>query len=412
MQKQDTHAQWKTESFWTSPYNFREEVISDFHFRNDIELHDVTLRDGEQTPGVVLSPKEKVEIALKLDDAGVHRIEAGMPIASEDDALAIKEIVRNATRSKIFAFCRTRNEDIDAAIKCGVSSVVVEIPTMPERLEVMGLTVQDAARKVISVVQYAKSHGLFVVFFPFETTRTDFNFVISMMKAGEIAGADRLAVVDTSSASSPEGFAYLVRSVLKEIRVPLEVHCHNSLGVGVADTIAGLREGAKCAHVSINGIGETAGNVALEEVFMALKLLYGIDCGVDMTKMREASKLVEKFSGISLPVNKPVFGRNIFRRESGIVVERYYKTPKLARRLEVFDPLWFGVETEIVLGKKSGRYSILYALQKHGLQASDNEVTQILQRVKDLSISKKGLVSDDDFLNIVLEVKNLSTKKT
>lgn len=399
----DKATPWKTDKWWTSPYNFEEDVKKGARFQDKIELHDVTLRDGEQTPGVVFSVKEKVEIAKLLDEAKVSRIEAGMPTSSEEDSEAVKQIAKNATYSRVFAFCRTRKEDIDAAIGCGVSSAIVEIPAMPERLKVMGLTVEDAARRVTEVVEYAKSHGFFVVFFPFETTRTDFDSVMTMMKAGEAAHADRLAVVDTSSAASPEAFAGLVKRVIGSVSVPVEVHCHNSLGVGVANTIAGLREGAKTAHVSVNGIGETAGNVALEEVVMALRLLYGIDCGVDLQKMREVSGLVERCSGISLPVNKPVFGRNIFRRESGIVVERYYKMPEVARELELFDPRWFGKDTEIVLGKKSGRYSVLYALQKRGVTASDDQIKEILLRVKRESIAKKGLIDDDEFDRIVAE---------
>lgn len=195
----------------------------------------------------------------------------------------------------------------------------------------MGLTVADAARAASETIEYAKSHGLFVVFFPYDTTRSDFDSVSTMVKAGESAHAERIAVVDTVGGASPEGFSHLVRKVRGITRVPLEVHCHNTLGVGIANTMAGISSGARAAHVAVNGIGEGAGNAALEEVVMALKLLYGIDCGVDLRKLREASLIVEKYSGIPVAVNKPVFGRNIFRRESGIVVERYYKTPELAR---------------------------------------------------------------------------------
>lgn len=402
---------WKTDNWSTSPYNFEQAVMQSKRFDNKIEFHDVTLRDGEQTPGVVFTVKEKVDIALALDAARVHRIEAGMPIISDEDSAAVREIAKNASYSKVFAFCRTRNEDIDAAIKSDVSSIVIEIPTMPERLEVMGLTVDRAAERASSVIQYAKDHGLFVVFFPFETTRSDMKSVMTMMKTGEEAHADRLAVIDTTSAASPEAFGYLVRNVIKGVKVPVEVHCHNSLGLGLANTIAGLGEGAKAVHVSVNGIGETAGNVALEEVAMSLKLLYGIDCGIDLKKMKELSRKVEQYSGIELPVNKPVFGRNIFRRESGIVVERYYKTPDLARRLELFDPKLFDWDTEIVLGKKSGKYSILYALRKRGLQASDDQVNAMLREVKRVSLQKKGLVTDEEFDRIVSSVMVSSRAK-
>ncbi|MGI0090294.1 MAG: homocitrate synthase/isopropylmalate synthase family protein, partial [Nitrososphaerales archaeon] len=174
--------------------------------------------------------------------------------------------------------------------------------------------------------------------------------------------------------------------------------------LGVANTLAGLRAGAKSAHVSINGIGEGAGNVALEEVVLSLLLVHGIDCNIDLKKMQEACRTVEQLSKIPIPVNKPVLGRNIFRRESGIVVERYYKSPEVARELELFDPAWFAGETEIVLGKKSGKYSILYMLRKKGLSASDEQVSDILSQVKKRSIETKGLVSDGDFEGIISRV--------
>ena len=261
-----------------------------------------------------------------------------MPVVSDEDKQAIKEIVKNTSFSKIFAFCRARKQDIDAAIGCDVSSVIIEIPVLKERLAVMGTAVEKASADAIGVIEYAKQHGIFVVFFPYDTTRADLDSIRIMMKAGESAHADRLAVVDTMSASSPEGFSYLVRKVKDMVSLPLEVHCHNSLSLGVANTLAGLSVGAKAAHVSVNGIGESAGNVALEEVVMSLLLLYGIDCGIDIMKLHEASILVSELSKIPIPVNKPVLGRNIFRRESGIAVERYYKMPELARQLELFDP--------------------------------------------------------------------------
>ena len=392
---------WRNEHWWTSPYDFAEEVKRNAHFATPIELHDVTLRDGEQTPGVVFSKEDKLRIAMKLDEGRVHRIEAGMPVVSDEDKLAIKEIVKNTSFSKIFAFCRARKQDIDAAISCDVSSVIIEIPVLKERLAVMGTTVEKAAPDAMQVIEYAKDHGIFVVFFPYDTTRADLDSIRIMMNAGESAHADRLAVVDTMSASSPEGFSYLVTKVQQMVKVPIEVHCHNSLSLGVANTLAGLSAGAKAAHVSVNGIGESAGNVALEEVVMSLLLLHGIDCGIDLSKLREVSRIVEELSKIPIPVNKPVLGRNIFRRESGIAVERYYKNPDLARQLELFDPSWFAGDTEIVLGKKSGKYSIMYHLRKKGLEATEDQVNEILRQVKQKSIEKKGLITDAEFDSIV-----------
>lgn len=392
---------WKTAHWWTSLYNFDPEVLGKKHFQSSIEMHDVTLRDGEQTPGVVFSKEDKVNIALKLDEARVQRIEAGMPVVSDEDKLAIKEIVKGTSFSKIFSFCRVRKEDIDASLDCGVTHVVMEIPALRQRLQVMGMTVEDAASKAIEVIEYAKSRGLFVVFFPYDTTRSDFESISKMMKAGESAHADRLAVVDTVGASSPEGFAELVLKVKQIVKLPLEVHCHNSLGFGTANTIAGLGAGAKTAHVAVNGIGEGAGNVALEEVVLALKIAYGIDVGIDIAKLNEVSQIVEKCSKIPVPVNKPVFGKNLFTREGGIAVERYYKLPEVAREMELFDPGWLGRKTEIVLGKKSGKYSILFALRERGLNANEEQVRELLEAVKQKSMEKKGALTPEEFDKLV-----------
>ena len=395
---------WKTDDWWTSGYNFDDAVRKPQRFPAKVELHDVTLRDGEQTPAVVFTKEEKLEIALKLDEAGVHRIEAGMPAVSAEDRAAVAEIARRATNSQIFSFCRARKEDVDAALDCDVQGVVLEIPALSERLKVIGLTVETAARAAVEVIEYAKSHGLFVVFFPYDTTRSDWGAVSTMIRAGESAHADRLAVVDTAGAASPEGFALLVDRAREATKTPLEVHCHNTLSLGVADTIAGLRAGAVAAHASVNGIGEGAGNAALEEVAVALKLLYGVDTGVDLKKLHEASRLVEAASKIPTPVNKPVFGSNIFRRESGIVVERYYKMPEVARQLELFNPAWFAGETEVVLGKKSGKYSILYMLRKKGITASDEQVKAMLDEVKARATAKKDILTDAEFDAIAAKV--------
>lgn len=392
---------WKSSEWWTSQYNHEEIVRAKQHFSERVELHDVTLRDGEQTPGVVFTREEKLKVALGLEEARVPRIEAGMPAVSPEDKAAVTEIAKQATSSLVFSFCRVRKEDVDAALDCDVKGVVMEIPALTERLKVIGLTIERAAQNAIETIEYAKSHGLFVVFFPYDTTRSDWESVSTMIEAADSAHADRLAIVDTAGAASPEGFAYLVSKAKEATRIPLEVHCHNTLSLGVADTIAGLGAGAIAAHVSVNGIGEGAGNAALEEVVAALKLLYGIDTGVDLKRLHEVSKLVENYSRIPTPVNKPVFGKNLFRRESGIVVERYYKMPEVARELELFDPAWFAGETEIVLGKKSGRYSILYALRRRGMTATDTQVKKILDEVKMKASSKKGILTDAEFDAIV-----------
>ncbi len=312
---------WRSDKHWVSPYNFSNHVIKQLNFPEKIEIHDVTLRDGEQTPGVVLRADEKLEIAKALDELGVHRIEAGMPIASKEDFDAVKMIASEGLRAMVFGFARLVKEDIDASIQAGASGIVIEGPVGIPKLMQFGWRSEDVIDKAISHIDYAKSHGLYTVFFGVDGTRADLGFLKNIYsKVVNEAKCDAVAVVDTFGCATPEGFRYLVSEIVNTVKAPVEVHCHNDFGLGPAVSIAGLSAGASVVHVSVNGIGERAGNSALEEVALSLELLYGKKLGLRYEKLVEVSKLVEKLTSFRLAANKPIVGDRVFTRESGISV--------------------------------------------------------------------------------------------
>src|SRR5579862_8408170 len=313
MQKQEEKASrsepWFGSNFWVSNFNFEPEVTSKFNFPRKIEFHDVTLRDGEQTPGVVLRTKEKIEIAKKLDEVGIHRIEAGMPVVSQEDYDAVKEIAHLGLSAKIFAFSRLVKEDIDVALKCDVSGIICEGPVGVPKLKQFKWTNDQVIDRAVDAIDYAKRHGLWTAFFGVDGTRADPEFMKKILKAvSEKAHPDSFVIVDTFGCASPEGFGAFVREMRASVSEPLEVHTHNDFGLGVADAIAGLMNGASCVHTSVNGIGERSGNASFEEVAMSLRFLYGQEVKFDFSKFKRLSELVQKCTRFPLAPNKPVVG--------------------------------------------------------------------------------------------------------
>ncbi|MEM4297529.1 MAG: hypothetical protein QW815_04085 [Nitrososphaerota archaeon] len=365
---------WKSESHWVSPFNYI--LVKGLRFPEKIEIHDVTLRDGEQTPGVVLRAEEKLEIARALDELGVHRIEAGMPVVSPEDAQAVKLIATEGLRAKVFAFARLVKEDIDAALKADVSGIVTEGPVGIPKLTQFGWSPENVVEKASEHVEYAKSHGLYTVFFGVDGTRADLNFLKHIYSTVvREAGADAIVVVDTFGCSTPEAFRILVEEIRKVVTVPIEVHCHNDFGFGTACSVAGLAGGASVVHVSVNGIGERAGNASLEEVALSLELLYGRRLGLNYRSLVRVSKLVEKLTGFTLPPNKPIVGDRVFTRESGIAVAGWMKYHLGS---EAFLPEIVGNKHDVLVGKKSGKHSLEWKLKSLGVEATPEEVQSLL----------------------------------
>jgi methanogen homocitrate synthase len=368
-----------------------------------VQLHDATLRDGEQTPGVVFSVADKVAIAEKLSEIGVDRIEAGMPAVSDQDFQAIKEIARLNLPSKIFTFARAMRADIDKSLECGAHGVIVEVPIGYPKLQwQFKWTWEDVLRKSADVVNYARSRGLYVVYFPYDTTRAreeDLTNLLTRMM--QDAPPDSIGIVDTMGCVLPEAMKYMVRLVKRLTSLPVEAHTHNDLGMAVATELAAVEAGAEVVHSCANGLGERTGNAALEELIVALHVLYGYETHYKLDKLPELGELVRKLSGLPIAVNKPILGSRNFTRESGIGVDLVVKEP-----LAMFGthPSLTGRSGDIVLGKKSGKASITYTLEQMGLTADDEAVAEMLKMVKDASIAKRGLITDDEFRAIADKV--------
>jgi isopropylmalate/homocitrate/citramalate synthase len=391
----------KEEMWWVSPYNFVDEVRGELDLPEKVEIHDATLRDGEQTPGVVFRKDDKVRIAQMLDEVGVERIEAGMPAVSDEDFAAIKEITRLGLRAKIYAFARAMTVDIDKAVECGCHGVVIEIPIgYPKLAYQFKWTWEDVLRKSIDCINHARKRNLHTVYFPYDTTRSREEDLTNLLtRLMEVAPPDAIGVVDTMGCALPEAIKYLVRKVKKLTGLPVEIHTHNDFGMGVATELAAVAAGAAVVHSCVNGLGERTGNASMEELMVGLHILMGMKTPYRFDKLIKLSELVSSLSGMKLASNKPVVGSGNFIRESGIGIDLVMSKP-----LAMFGtaPRLTGREAEIVLGKKSGKASITYTLEKMGIKnVSDETVTEMLKEVKAKGTEKKGLLSPEEIQEII-----------
>jgi isopropylmalate/homocitrate/citramalate synthase len=392
---------FRENEWWVSPYNYAPEVRTTYDLPARVSIHDATLRDGEQTPGVVMSVAEKIAIAEKLDEIGVDRIEAGMPAVSEQDFQAIKEISRLGLKAKIYTFARAINADIDKAIECGCHGVIIEVPIGYPKLKYQfKWTWEDVLKKSAGVINYARSRGMHVVYFPYDTTRAREEDLANLLTGiMQEAPPDSIGVVDTMGCILPEAMKFMVRMVKKLTNLPVEVHTHNDFGLAVATELAGVEAGAEVVHSCANGLGERTGNAALEELIVALHVLYGYDTHYNLAKLPELGELVSRISRFPIAANKPILGDRNFTRESGIGVDLVVKEP-----LAMFGthPALTGRRGEVVLGKKSGKLSITYNLEQLGITDADDEaIGEMLKRVKDKGIEKRGLLTQEEFREIV-----------
>lgn len=392
---------YRENQWWVSPYNFAPEVRAHFELPPRVSIHDATLRDGEQTPGVVFSVADKIAIAEKLDEVGVDRIEAGMPAVSDQDFEAIKCISGLGLKSKIYTFARAINADIDKAVECGCHGVIIEVPIGYPKLQYQfKWTWEDVLKKSVGVINHAKSSGLHVVYFPYDTTRAreeDLRNLLSRIILD--APPDAVGVVDTMGCALPGAIKHMVRLVKSLTKLPVEVHTHNDFGMAVATELAGVEAGAECVHSCANGLGERTGNAALEELIVALHVLYGYRTHYDLSKLPELGELVSRLSRFDIAANKPILGERNFTRESGIGVDLVVKEP-----LAMFGthPALTGRRGEVVLGKKSGKASIAYHLEQLGITGIDDQmVAEMLRCVKEKGINKRGLLTPEEFKEIV-----------
>jgi len=392
---------WKTDRWFTSPWNYLPEVRENLNFPEKVRLHDVTLRDGEQQTGIVYRRPEKVAIAKKLAAAGVHRIEAGMPAVSAEDEAAIKEIVSLGLSSEIFSFARCMPGDVKLAQDCSVKGIITEIPSSDHIIQnAYGKSMDWAIKSSIETTLAAKEAGLYTVFFTIDSTRADLDRYMDLIEKVSTEGhMDAMTLADSFGGTTPQAIGAVVRKLRARFRQPIEIHCHEDFGLGVANTIAALAAGASVAHVTVSAIGERAGNVPLEDVVMSLHCLYGVDTGIKTEEFYSLSKLVQELSSFKLPPNRPIVGDSLYDIESGIVT-MFHRRCRNVEPLEYipFKPEMVGRPgVDIALGKGSGLANIEEHLERRGLTATPEQANEILSRVKQTSMEKKGLLTGAEF---------------
>lgn len=360
-----------------------------------LQIADCTLRDGEQQAGIVFSREDKVDIALALDAAGVHEIEAGTPAQSPEDRDAIEEIVSLGLSARISALSRARAEDIAQVAATGAWGVRLSLPIGDlQRQKKLQLSEQQYLDLAIEMTATAREHGLAVIFSPFDTTRADEHFLSRVLQELAARGTvDRVRLVDTVGCATPAMVRHLVALMRQSCDMEIEVHVHDDFGLAVANTLAGALAGADHLSVTVNGIGERSGNAALEEVVVALRVLYGVDVGVDTAQLHSLSRLVENRSGVALARHKAVVGAGSFAHESGMVVAGLLEDPFTA---EPYSPELVGGTRELVLGKKSGVVSLVARLEAIGVEVPADQRTELLAAVKTEAIERRRAITDDE----------------
>jgi 2-isopropylmalate synthase len=366
-----------------------------------IRIFDTTLRDGEQTPGVSLTAEDKMEIARQLSLLGVDVIEAGSPMSSDGEKKIVKEIAKAGLETEICGLARATKADIDAAIECDVASVHLFIPTSPVQMKyAVNLSPEQVLSATVNSIEYIKKHGLICEFSPMDATRSEFAFLKQVCQAAEKAGADRLNVPDTVGIMTPRTMGRLIENLKAVVGVPISIHCHDDFGMAVANSLAAVEAGASQVHATINGLGERAGNASLEEVVMALHLIYKLKTRVNSRLLYSTSRMVSALAGISVQANKAIVGENAFAHESGIHTRGVTEEPLT---FEPIKPELVGRTRRLMAGKLAGTRGIKAELEEIGIHPTEEQLKEIVQRVKDLG-DKGKMVTDADLIALTSAV--------
>jgi 2-isopropylmalate synthase len=366
-----------------------------------IRIFDTTLRDGEQTPGVSLTAEDKIEIAHQLDKLGVDTIEAGFPSSSEGEKKVVRGIAKAGLKTEVCALCRATTSDIDAAIDCDVSAIHVFIPTSLVQMKyAVNLTPKQVLDATVESVEYVKKHGLICEFSPMDATRSELPFLKNVCQAAQKAGIDRLNVPDTVGVMVPKAMTKLIEELTAVITVPISTHCHDDFGMAVANSLAAVEAGATQVQCTVNGLGERAGNASLEEVVMALHMIYKLKTGINTRLLYTTSKMVSTLTGIPVQANKAIVGENAFAHESGIHTRGVTEKPLT---FEPIDPEIVGRTRKLVAGKLAGTRGIKAELEEIGIHPTEDQLKEIVQRVKELG-DKGKMVTDADLFALTSAV--------
>ncbi len=361
-------------------------------FAARVSVFDTTLRDGEQTPGVCFTLEEKLEIAKKLDELGVDFIEGGFPVNSEEETETIRKIKGLGLNAKICGLARCVTADVDACLKADVGRAHIFIATSDIHLKYkLRMAEEKALEQAVATAEYVKSHGLECEFSCEDATRTPLERLLRFYTSVEGVGADVHNVPDTVGVMEPEAMYELIRSLKGKLKKPISMHCHNDFGLAVANTLAGVKAGASQVHTTINGLGERGGNASVEQTATALKAMYGVKTGIRLDRLKETSKLVERFSMVKLMPNYPIVGDNAFAHEAGIHVHGVLAK---AESYEPLTPEMVGQKRRIVMGKHTGKHAVAsFVKQRYNL--SDEQIAAVVEKVRDVTVHKKKITEDD-----------------
>lgn len=377
-----------------SPYN----AVSKAQLPEKVVVYDSTLRDGEQMPGVHFSLEQKLTISRKLDEIGVHQIEAGFPAVSDSEKAAVKQVASLGLDADILCLSRALEQDIDAAVECDVDMVLLFIATSDLHLRYkLKMTREQAVDRAVEAVEYARAHGLRVSMSSEDSTRSDVQYVAEMFAKCEHAGAVRLGITDTLGCGGPESIQHIVSSLRGKTSLPLSAHLHNDFGLATSNALAALTAGAEAIATTIGGIGERAGNVSLEQLVMALKHLYKKDIGVRTDGLTDLTRTVFEAAGLPMPANQPWVGPNAFSHESGIHVAAVLNCPMT---YECVNPEEVGNRRRLVMGKHSGTHIVKSRLDEKGVSATQEQICDIVRAIKRAG-EEHGRVSDEEFWGLV-----------
>jgi len=377
-------------------------MMDQFHFdmkvkpkgmAKKIQVFDTTLRDGEQTPGVTLTPADNMAIAEALSNLGVDVIEAGFPVSSEVEFKIVQDIAGAGLKSRVCGLARCVEKDMDAAIKANVDLVHIFIGTSPiHRKYKLKMSEQEILDKTRKCIQYVKDRGFAVHFSPEDACRTELPYLKRVCKLASDMKVDHINIPDTVGVMTPAAMRYLISELVSVIKPTIAVHCHNDFGMAVANSVAAIEAGATMPHVTVNGLGERAGNADLEQTVLTCKLIYGVESNIKYKRIYETSKLVEKLSGIKVMPNFPVVGANAFAHESGVHVHGVLAK---AQTYEAIDPVFVGAKRRILVGKLGGKTGVSDKLKELSIKVSEAQLVEITDKIKNLGAKGKKITEED-----------------
>jgi len=369
------------------------------NLNQDIVIDDTTLRDGEQTAGVVFSRAEKIEIARALDEIGVGELECGIPAMGAEEQADVRALVELGLNARLLSWNRALISDIKASVATGIKAVDISISVsdlhITQKLRKNRHWVKEQLKQALG---FAKQHDLYVSVGAEDASRADHDFLVELLQISRAEGADRFRYCDTLGILDPFTTYERISALRSQVDLPLEIHTHNDLGMATANAIAGLRAGAQFVNTTVNGLGERAGNAALEEVVMGLKHACGKELAIDTSRLVEISQLVSRSSNRPVPEWKAVVGERVFSHESGLHADGVIKNP---RNYEGFDPAEVGLQSHLVIGKHSGSHGLNTRLSRLGIGLGRRELERMLHSVRDLAQKKKRALNDSDLLSLV-----------